>query len=64
MGIVLTVVAVVMLHGVALVAGFKRFTTDLRGFTGRAESLDASTTQWLMKGLGFLGKAAGDAEVN
>lgn len=46
------------------VAGFKPFTTDLRGFTGRAEALDASTTQWLMKGLGFLSKAAGDAEAS
>jgi hypothetical protein len=33
-------------------AGFKPFG-DMRGFKGRGVSLDASTTRWLMKGLGF-----------
>jgi hypothetical protein len=44
------------------IAGFKPFTTDLRGFTGRAESLDESTTKWLMLGLGFLSKKPSEAE--
>jgi len=46
---------------VSKLAGFRPFTTDLRGFVGRAESLHASTTSWLMKGLGFTGRAADDA---
>jgi len=33
-------------------AGFMPFN-DLRGFKGRAASLDARTTRWLLKGLGF-----------
>lgn len=33
-------------------AGFMPFS-DLRGFKGRAASLDGRTTRWLMKGLGF-----------
>jgi hypothetical protein len=33
-------------------AGFKPFG-DLRGFKGRRQALDASTTRWLLKGLGF-----------
>jgi hypothetical protein len=44
------------------IAGFKPFVADLRGFTGRGEALDESTTKWLMKGLGFLSKASGDVE--
>lgn len=34
------------------IAGFKPFA-DMRGFKGRADSLDKRTTKWLMKGLGF-----------
>lgn len=34
------------------IAGFKPFD-DLRGFKGRGQPLDAKTTRWLMKGLGF-----------
>lgn len=34
------------------VAGFKPFG-DMRGFKGRADSLDKRTTKWLMRGLGF-----------
>lgn len=45
-------------------AGFKPFTTDFRGFVGRREPLDRSTTAWLMKGLGFGKKASEDAAVN
>lgn len=33
-------------------AGFKPFG-DLRGFKGAAQSLDKSTTRWLLKGMGF-----------
>jgi hypothetical protein len=33
-------------------AGFQPFG-DLRGFRGRANSLDKSTTRWLLKGIGF-----------
>ena len=33
-------------------AGFKPFG-DLRGFKGRGQPLDNSTTRWLLKGLGF-----------
>lgn len=33
-------------------AGFKPFGS-MRGFKGRADSLDARTTKWLMRGLGF-----------
>lgn len=42
-------------------AGFKPFTTDLRGFVGRAESLEEGTTCWLMKGLGFTGRPSDEA---
>ncbi len=38
------------------VAGFKP-VADMRGFKGRADSLDKQTTKWLMKGLGFGVKA-------
>ncbi|AXT47696.1 hypothetical protein [Chromobacterium rhizoryzae] len=34
------------------VAGFKPFA-DMRGFKGKADSLDIRTTKWLMRGLGF-----------
>jgi hypothetical protein len=34
------------------VAGVMPFD-DLRGFKGRAKSLDKSTTRWLLKGMGF-----------
>jgi hypothetical protein len=44
-------------------AQFKPFSPDLRGFAGGGERLDASTTHWLMKGLGFESKAAADAEL-
>lgn len=43
-------------------AGFRPFTVDTRGFTGRREALDNSTTRWLMRGLGFDGKT--DEEEN
>lgn len=33
-------------------SGFKPFD-DLRGFKGRKQSLDKSTTRWLLKGMGF-----------
>ena len=33
-------------------AGFKPFG-DLRGFKGRGTPLDANTTRWLLKGMGF-----------
>ncbi len=36
-------------------AGFKPFN-HMRGFKGRAKSLDTRTTKWLLKGLGFGGK--------
>ena len=38
------------------VSGFKPFA-DMRGFKGRADSLDKRTTKWLMRGLGFGVKA-------
>ena len=41
---------------VNLIAGFKPFS-DMRGFKGRAESLDKRTTKWVMKGMGFDVKA-------
>ncbi len=44
------------------IAGFKPFTNDLRGFTGRRSALDKSTTSWLMRGLGFEKKQADDNE--
>lgn len=44
--------------------GFKPFTSDLRGFTGRREALDKPTTSWLMKGLGFQKKSADDADAS
>lgn len=44
------------------IANFKPFTSDLRGFAGRGEALDASTTRWLMKGLGFLSTSVTDPE--
>ena len=34
-------------------AGFMPFGGELRGFKGRAGSLDESTTRWLLKGMGF-----------
>jgi hypothetical protein len=37
-------------------AGFSPFSSDRRGLTGRGESLDKSTTTWLMRGLGFAKK--------
>ena len=37
-------------------AGFRPFAVHMRGFVGRREPLDRSTTKWLMRGLGF-GKA-------
>lgn len=37
-------------------AGFKPFG-DMRGFKGRADSLDKRTTKWVMRGLGFGVKA-------
>lgn len=33
--------------------GFRPFCGDLRGFIGRLESLDKSTTRWILKGMGF-----------
>jgi hypothetical protein len=33
--------------------GFKPYDPDLRGFTGRLERLDKSTTRWILKGMGF-----------
>lgn len=44
------------------VAAFKPFTIDLRGFVGRGEALDKSTTKWLMRGLGFITKQPSEAE--
>lgn len=41
---------------VSTVAGFNPFG-DMRGFKGRADSLDKRTTKWLMRGLGFGVKA-------
>ncbi len=49
---------------VQAIAGFKPFTSDLRGFTGRGESLDQSTTRWLMQGLGFTARSTEDAAVS
>lgn len=49
-----------LVHGIA---AFKPFTNDLRGFTGRGESLDKSTTKWLMIGLGFTHKDSQEAEL-
>ncbi|MFP6845543.1 MAG: hypothetical protein VB958_10065 [Thalassolituus sp.] len=37
---------------VSEIAGFKPFGS-MKGFKGRADSLDNRTTKWLMKGLGF-----------
>lgn len=34
-------------------ARFKPFSNDLRGFKGRARSLDKATSRWLLKGIGF-----------
>lgn len=34
-------------------AGFEPFTDDLRGYKGRASSLDKQTTRWILKGMGF-----------
>ena len=34
------------------IAGFEPFG-DLRGFKGRADSLDKQTSRWLLKGIGF-----------
>jgi hypothetical protein len=33
--------------------GFKPFVGDLRGFVGRLESLDTTTSKWILKGMGF-----------
>jgi hypothetical protein len=33
--------------------GFRAFVGDLRGFTGRLEALDKSTSRWILKGMGF-----------
>ncbi len=33
--------------------GFRPFCGDLRGFVGRLESLDKSTSRWILKGMGF-----------
>lgn len=35
------------------VAGFKPFRPSLKGFKGRARSLDKNTTRWILKGMGF-----------
>lgn len=45
-------------------ARFRPFTPTLRGFTGQTQPLDQSTTSWLMRGLGFTGKAEGDEAVS
>ncbi len=37
---------------VQAIGGFEPFG-DLRGFKGRAEPIDKSTTRWLLKGMGF-----------
>ena len=34
-------------------SGFKPFAGDLRGIVGRLESLDKSTTRWILKGMNF-----------
>lgn len=34
-------------------AGLRPFTDDLRGFKGRASSVDKNTTRWILKGMGF-----------
>jgi len=34
-------------------AGFKPFGQDMRGFKGRATSLDKATTHWVLKGMGL-----------
>jgi len=34
-------------------AGLRPFTDDLRGFKGRAKSVDKQTTRWILKGMGF-----------
>lgn len=41
---------------VSEIAGFKPFG-DMRGFKGRADSLDKKTTKWVMRGMGFGVKA-------
>ena len=33
--------------------GFRPFCGDLRGFVGRLESIDKSTSRWVLKGMGF-----------
>lgn len=33
--------------------GFRPFVGDLRGFVGRLEALDRSTSRWILKGMGF-----------
>lgn len=45
-------------------ARFRPFNSTLRGFTGPTRSLDQSTTAWLMRGLGFTGKADGDEPIS
>ena len=34
-------------------AGIRPFSDDLRGFKGRASSLDKKTTRWILKGMDF-----------
>ena len=41
---------------ISSIAGFKPFG-NMRGFKGRADSLDKRTTKWVMRGLGFGVKA-------
>ena len=41
---------------VYLISGFKPFAS-MKGFKGRADSLDNRTTKWIMRGLGFGVKA-------
>jgi hypothetical protein len=38
-------------------AGFKPFGQDMRGFKGRAASLDKTTTHWVLKGMGLLNES-------
>jgi hypothetical protein len=36
-------------------AGFRPFGQDMRGFKGRMQPLDKSTTRWVLKGMGLFG---------
>lgn len=38
---------------VSSLAGFQPFKKDLRGVKGRTKPLEASTTRWMLKGMGF-----------